>query len=232
MTDPAAMVRRSPLYRDLAAAGAAFEVIGDAAMATRFSEADSDALKSLALIDLSPLPRTGYKGRDTADWLQKQGVTVTSESNAAALQSDGALAARLAPGEVVILGAGPDDSLCARLDAAWSMDAHAENGMVFPVPRRDTNLWLRVTGEHAPAMFAKICGVDLRPGSFPNHTIAQTSVARLNCIVVRDDMGDIPAWHVLTDSASASYFWMCLTDAMEEFGGRPAGYAALTAATG
>lgn len=226
MTEPAAMTRRSPLYRDLAAAGATFDVIGDAAMAASLPDSDGGALGALALVDLSPLPRTGYKGRDTADWMQKQGVSITSESNAAALQGDGSIAARLAPGEVVILGSGPDDTLCARLDAAWSMDA----GLVFPVPRRDTNLWLRITGAQAPAMFAKICGVDLRPQSFANHAIAQTSVARLNCIVVRDDIGDTLAYHILTDSASASYFWMCLTDAMQEFDGKPVGYADLMAA--
>lgn len=186
---------------------------------TAGANTDPAAIKSLAVIDCTPWPRTGYKGRDTADWLEKQNVSVTSQSNAASPTASGGLAARLAPGEVVILGGGLDDMSCADLDAAWDMDA----GMVFPVPRRDTNIWLRVTGEHAPAMFAKICGVDLRPKSFANHAIAQTSVARLNCIVIRDDIGDVLAYHILTDSAAASYFWICLQDAMEEFGGKPAG---------
>ncbi len=223
MANTESTLRRTPLTIDLLRAGAAFEIEGQRNVTVKVGDDDAAAIRSLALIDCTPLPRTGYKGRDTADWLQKQGVSVTTESNAATPTKSGGLAARLAPGEVVILGAGLDDMSCADLDAAWTMEA----GMVFPVPRRDTNIWLRVTGEHAPAMFAKICGVDLRPWSFPNHAIAQTSVARLNCIVVRDDIADIPAYHILTDSASASYFWMCLLDAMDEFGGKSAGYQSL-----
>lgn len=223
MANSESSMRRTPLTLDLLRAKAEFEIEGQRNVAMKIGNDDTAAIKSLALIDCTPLPRTGYKGRDTADWLQKHGVTVTTESNTATPTTTGGLAARLAPGEVIILGANLEDTSCAELDAAWNMEA----GMVFPVPRRDTNIWLRLTGEHAPAMFAKICGVDLRPQSFPQHAIAQTSVARLNCIVIRDDVGGIPAYHILTDSASAGYFWICLIDAMEEFGGQPAGYAAL-----
>ena len=95
------------------------------------------------------------------------------------------------------------------------------------MPRDETHAWLAVTGEHAAAMFAKICGVDLRPAKFPAGAIAQTSIARTNCIVIRADLGDTYAYHLLGDSASAEYQWGCLLDAMEEFGGRPVGIAAL-----
>ena len=80
-----------------------------------------------------------------------------------------------------------------------------------------------ITGEKASAMFAKICGIDLRAKSFDNHAIAQTSVARSNTIIIRDDLGAVPAYHMLGDSASAGYMWMCLNDAMEEFDGGPVG---------
>ena len=84
-----------------------------------------------------------------------------------------------------------------------------------------------VTGAFTAKMFAKICGVDLRPKAFQNHHIAQTSVARGNAILVRDDLGDLAAFHILGDSASASYAWMCLLDAMTEFAGAPVGLDAL-----
>jgi sarcosine oxidase subunit gamma len=56
--------------------------------------------------------------------------------------------------------------------------------------------------------------------------VAQTQAMRLSVIVVRDD-GELPAWHLLGDSAAAGYAWDCLVDAMAEFGGRPAGSSAL-----
>jgi sarcosine oxidase, subunit gamma len=76
-------------------------------------------------------------------------------------------------------------------------------------------------------MFAKICGVDLRASSFANHRIAQTSVARSNGIVIRSDLGGVPAYHLLGDSASASFVWRSVLDAMDEFGGAPVGLDAL-----
>jgi sarcosine oxidase subunit gamma len=76
-------------------------------------------------------------------------------------------------------------------------------------------------------MFAKICAIDLRPGQFDEGAIAQTSVARLNCIVARNDIGLTIGYDILTDSASAEYFWKALLDAMEEFSGAPVGVAAV-----
>ena len=240
--------RRSFIYRELEAAGAHFAAVGDAEVAVRCAgDGETQALSSLGLADLSPLPRTGFKGDGVAGWLAAQGFDIGEGSNHAYPQSDGALAARLAPGEVLVLdglapGGGPGGAppipnagdapatpegsvACERLDAAWTPDA----GAFWPVPRRDGSFWFLVTGEHAATMFAKLCGVDLRPAKFAKHAIAQTSVARTNAIVIRDDLGVVPAFHLLGDSASARYMWRCLADAADEFGGRPVGLEAVRA---
>jgi sarcosine oxidase subunit gamma len=100
------------------------------------------------------------------------------------------------------------------------------------VPRRESHAWFRIIGTAAPEMFAKLCAVDLRPAKFPGDAIAQTSVARLNGIVIRDDLAQIPAYHLLADSASAEYLWRVLLDAMAEFDGVPVGCDALIAIAG
>ena len=79
-------------------------------------------------------------------------------------------------------------------------------------------------------LFLKICAVDLRPHKFADLSIAQTSVARLSAIVIRDDRGGTLGYHLLADSASAAYLWDCLIDAMAEFDGGPLGLTALRAA--
>ena len=112
----------------------------------------------------------------------------------------------------------------AILEEAWS----ADTGMVFPVPRRDGTFWFAATGSEAPAMFAKLCGVDLRPGRFDNRTVAQTLVARINAIVIRDDINDILSYHVLGDVPSAGSMWSYITDAMIEFDGCLVGTDALS----
>ncbi|MDP6573602.1 MAG: hypothetical protein QGI06_08840 [Rhodospirillales bacterium] len=217
--------RRSFIYRELEAAGARFVAVGDAEVAAHYAGDDeTQALSSLGIADLSPLPRTGFKGDGAVDWLAAQGIAIGEASNHAVRQADGALAAKLAPGEVLVLdGLGEGEAICARLDAAWTPVASA----FWPVPRRDGAFWFLVTGEHAATMFAKVCGVDLRPDKFSNHAVAQTSVARTNAIVVRDDLGAVPAFHLLGDSASARYMWHCLADAAREFGGRPVGLEAV-----
>ena len=221
---PAELPRRSPVYRELASAGARFVEAHGGAVAESFAidaAAEIRTARRLALADLSLLPHLGFKGRETVDWLRRQGVDVDDRDNLAYRQPDGALAARLAPREVLLISdvAGRSD-LCKRLAAAAFIDEEIE---AFPVPRGDGYFWFLVSGERAAAMFAKVCGVDLRTGKFSRLEIAQTSVARMNAIVVRDDLGDTPAYHILGDVASAGYLWACLLDAMEEFDGGLAG---------
>ena len=226
--EPTAYRRRSPLYRELAALGAEFEEVAGAACAVRCgADADAEVARArvLGLCDLSALPRRGFKGWAAIEWAQRNGAAVGAESNRAYAQDDGTLVARLADGEILLLGDLSGRAVVAEaLKAAW-FEARPEG--VYPVPRADNNCWFALTGAHAAAMFAKLCGVDFRPARFAPRAVAQTSVARLNAIVLRDDLGPTPGYHLLTDFASARYMFSCLVDAMAEFDGAPVGVAAL-----
>jgi sarcosine oxidase subunit gamma len=184
-----------------------------------------DSLAQFGMVDLSPLPRTGFKGRGTIPAMQAAGLQVEAKPNQAFRQSDGSLCAVLAPGEVMVLsGLSGSDALVRRLESGWSMDDPRDT---YVVPRSSTHAWFRIIGRDAPAMFAKICGVDLRPHKFAELAIAQTSVVKLTGIIIREDVSGTPGFHLLADSASAEYVWDCVLDAMDEFGGRPAGLPAL-----
>ena len=228
MTVPEEEPRRSPLYRALAAEGARFEPLGGFAAARDFGrEAEDEAAQaqSLALADLTPFPRIGFKGWNIAPWLAGKGAALGEESNRAYAQGDGTRIARLAPGEALVLadraGKGP---LIETLDAAWSM---AEADGCYRVARDETSCWLLLSGAHAAGMLAKVCAVDLRPQVFAPGAIAQTNVARLNAVVIRGDIGPVPAYDLITDHASAVYLWGALLDAMAEFEGAPVGLAAI-----
>ena len=67
------------------------------------------------------------------------------------------------------------------------------------------------------------------PPSSPKHAIAQTNLARLNAVILRADLGGMPAYDILSDIASAAYLWEALRDAMAEFDGAPVGLAAIRA---
>ena len=228
MTTPTEQTRRSPLYRALAADGARFEPLGGYAVARDFGRdaaVKAAQAESMGLADLTPLPRIGFKGWNIGPWLAGAGAEMGEASNRAYRQADGTRIARLAPGEALVLadrsGAGP---LIESLDRAWSM---AEADGCFRVARDETSCWLLLTGAHAPSMLAKVCAVDLRPRAFAPDAIAQTNVARLNVIVIRGDVGPVPAFDLITDSASAVYLWGALLDAMAEYEGAPIGLGAI-----
>ena len=228
VTAPAEQTRRSPLYRALMAHGARFEPLNGHAAARDFGQGAADEAaqaEALGLADLSPLPRVGFKGWAMAPWLAGAGAALGEASNRAYAQADGTRIARLAPGEALVLadrsGAGP---LIETLAQAWSM---AEADGCFRVAREETSCWLLVTGVHAASLLAKVCAVDLRAEAFAPDAIAQTNVARLNAVVIRGDIGTVPAFDLLADSASAVYLWDALLDAMAEHDGAPIGLAAI-----
>lgn len=171
----------------------------------------------LAIIDLSERPRFGFKGRGTLPAMQRRGIVVENQPNRAFRQANGSLCLVLAASEVFLLGArDDDDSGLAKLEADWRIE---DGERTYPMPRRHSHAWFAVQGEAAPDMLSKLCAIDFRPHRFDDLSIAQTSVARLNAIVLRADVEGVLTYHLLADSASAAYLLACLEDATEEFGG-------------
>lgn len=213
------LTRRSFVRRSLDALDAQWSRLGDVDVATTIPQERLQA--DVVLRDLSPLPRTGFKGADTAAWLAGRDLSCPPIHNQAAVQADGTLLARLSPGEFLLLGAlDGSPGKVADTDVAWNLDTA---GLCFQVPRRDSHAWFHLSGPKTPDLFAKLCGIDLRTDKFADLAIAQTSVARLNAIIIRDDRNGAPAFHLLADSASAAYLWDCLIDAMTEYSGSVAG---------
>lgn len=225
---PQGFHRRSFVYRELVEIESEFaELNGYACAITCGADSGEETAwaRDLAIVDTCALRRSGYKGGRAIEWVRSEGAVVTDENNMTAPQSDGSRIARLADTEVLVLGdlfgasRGADE-----LEKAWTY----ESGLLaYPIPRQDTNFWFAVTGRHAATMFAKVCGVDLRPHKFPEGGVAQTSLARLNAIIIRHDVGGTLGFDVLADSASAGYVWSSLVDAMDEFGGRTVGLKAV-----
>jgi sarcosine oxidase subunit gamma len=171
----------------------------------------------LGIVDLSELPRLGFKGPGTLPAMQKRGIAVGNRPNRAFRQADGALCMVLAASEIFLL-----DSLDGKQSAFTALEDEwrIEDGeRTYPMPRRHSHAWFAVQGDAAPAMLAKLCAVDLRPHRFDDLSIAQTSVARLNSIVLRADIAERLTYHVLADSASSAYMLSCLIDSAGEFGG-------------
>lgn len=216
---PSTTLARSPLYRLLDGSGATWETRGNAAIAKSLKTSADPA--ALALVDLTPLPRIGFKGRGTVEAMRARGVTLEATPNVVFPQTDGTLCLVLAPSEVLLLGAlSGDPTRFLNWEDTFRLE---DEERTYPLPRRDSHAWFALTGARAPEMLAKLCAIDLRLHKFPNHAIAQTSVARLNAIVARADKGNAAVFHLLADMASSLYLSTCLLDAAREFGGDFAG---------
>ena len=219
MTNPLAHLRRTPLRRMLETAGARWHPLADTALAHHVGTQDGSG--AVLIADLTPLPRLGFKGRGTIEAIKERGVVVDAVPNMAFRQPDGGLCLVLAPGEVILLSnlAGDGGSL-DQMFSSWRLE---DEERTYPLLRRDSHAWFMVSSVSAPAMFAKVCAIDLRPEKFPDLAIAQTSVAKMPAILVRADTGNRVTYHILADSAAAMYLCTCLIDAAKAFGGQLAG---------
>lgn len=217
---PRTNLARQPLYRVHDAHGAKWTRKGEALLATGLAASANPS--NLALFDLTALPRIGFKGRGTIEAMKTRGIDLEARPNVVFPQTDGTLCLVLAASEVFLLSSLSGES--TRF-ADWEATFHLEDEeRTYPLPRGDSHAWFAITGRHAPAMFSKLCGIDLRIEKFPNRAIAQTSVARLNGIVARADIGQTAVFHLLADIASSLYLSKCLLDAAGEFGGEFAGF--------
>jgi sarcosine oxidase subunit gamma len=156
-------------------------------------------------------------------------VKIPAAPNQAVLQSGGALAARLSEQEILLVDKlTGSDLLLPQLEQHYDINACPQT---YVLPRADSHSCFAVTGRFAERMFAKVCGVDLRANSFATGQVAQTSLARVNGIIIRQDSGTVPFFWVLSDISSSEFLWTCLLDAMTEFSGAPIGIPALQALT-
>ncbi|HAV44163.1 MAG TPA: sarcosine oxidase [Halomonas sp.] len=181
-------------------------------------DADFTSAAHCALVDVSALARLGVRGSHAASFLDEHGYQLPDVPNQATRQPDGSLVARLSASEYLLLGSlNAQEQRISQQEATWPP---AQAG-VYLLPRQDTHAWLALTGTHASNVMAKLCGVDLSPAAFAPGQVAQTSVARANAIVINASQTELTCLYLLVDSASASYFWPVLLDAMQEFGGKP-----------
>jgi sarcosine oxidase subunit gamma len=231
---PAHGNRRSPLYRRHVDLQAKFEQVGDAVLVSHYVKPGIEVLlaANLGLVDLSTMPRTGFKGAGAPAWAASQRVKLPKLPNTAVTQKDGSVVAKLSHQELLIVSniMGSATSI-DRLNREHLNREHLSKQTLAPqtysLPRADSHSWLAVTGNAAAEMFSKICGVDLRVHKFAHNQVAQTSVAKINGVILRHDLATTPCFYILSDITSTEFLWDSLLDAMEEYRGAAVGVAAM-----
>ena len=219
--------RRSMLHRWHRRKGAQFSEQDGSLIVTRYgTQADErSAVRKLGLCDLSTMPRTGVTGPGSTDWLATLGLSVPETPNRAVRQPGGDTLARLSDTEYLLLGTrwlGRDGSR-----AGFTEFSDRPDRRVYALPRLDSHCCLALTGAQAVEALSKICAADFRLHVFADGDVAQTSMAHLSVIVIRQDLHRCPCFLVLVNSVAAEYALEAILDAMAEFHGTPVGLQAL-----
>lgn len=212
--------KRSFIYHKLTANE--YIEITDSAVAVQSAQ---DQASNSGLSDLSNLLRTGFRGLNSADHLRSADLPIPVKPNQVEVSANGELVLRLSQKEFWIL-ANPNAQRAGHASIDKILAANTPKQQCFPLYCQDSHAWMLLSGKHLSHIMAKLCGVDLSIAAFPVGSIAQTSAARVNVIVVHHQFNDQSCFSLLCDSAAAEYLWDCLLDAMQEFGGKEVGILA------
>ncbi len=131
--------------------------------------------------------------------------------------------ARLAPDEFLIITSPGDEDNAAR---HIERQRAARNLFVTVVNQTSGLAGLTVAGPYSRELLGKLCAQPLSPRDFPNHRVAQNSLAMVHTIIVRNDLGNLAAFELYVERPYAEYVWASLMDAGHEFGIIPFGCGA------
>jgi sarcosine oxidase subunit gamma len=228
---PDGLVRRSFIYRKFNSSQVTWSEINGYMTVSLYNSQTNELeqIKNLALCDLIFLQRIGFKGPGTCKWLENNNISIPAKVNTSLFTNEGCIIARLGENDVLILdNLHTQTNLPNTLEQQWLKDySEKHEACGFIMPRQDTHACFSITGNDSAKMFAKLCAVDLRSSKFDNQMIAQTSLARLSVIIIRQDLNQHINFLVLVESASAEYCWDSLVDAMQEFNGQIIGVSTL-----
>jgi sarcosine oxidase, subunit alpha len=214
---------RSPLERQLRAAGARFEERDGWWVATDFGDVERELEAGRA--------RVGVADRSSLAKLELQGAAgvvaeIVAEAGdgaeptpGAAVSGAGAWWCALTPERVLVLS--PPAAAAALRER---LEAAAARSFATLVDVTAGLAALAVTGPSARELLARLTAIDTRPAKLPERGVRPGSVARVPATLLRV-RGD--RFLVLFGSYHAQYMWTAIVDAGERFGVAPVGSEAL-----
>ncbi|BFM49712.1 sarcosine oxidase subunit gamma [Marinomonas sp. THO17] len=164
--------------------------------------------------DYTQVSRIGFRGPDVEAFLASENLPVPTQPNLSLLDASGIRVVRLSNTEFWLL-----DETQQNAQRIMDMEVSALKGEgIYRLYCQHSHAMFVCVGEDCESMFAKICGVDLSRHAFLVNQLAQTSVARVNAIVINAaSESQSGRFLVLSDIASSQHLWDALWDAAEEF---------------
>ena len=131
----------------------------------------------------------------------------------AARDPQGTLVVGSGPGEWLLLAApGTSEAIMRRVEEVQ------DEGLVSVFDATHGRALMRITGQRAPDLLAKVCAIDFSEEVTPNGAAFRSSVAKLVTDVVRDDRGGSRSYLLHCERSSGQYLFDALIDAGNEFG--------------
>lgn len=180
-------------------------------------EGARDSLSDLAFADLSGLGRRSLRGAGAASALRSADYEPPERPLSARGQREGSLLCRLVGAEYLLI------SDPRRADDTPAALAVAETSDCFDTFYADVTVDLLVIGRRSRRLLSHLTAFDLRPSTFPDLSVALTTVLTLNALIIRWDVFGFPAFRLSIDAGMATPFAEELTRLLGILGGARVG---------
>ena len=167
------------------------------------------AQSALRISDLTPLAKVGVRADSEGSLAAALGVRF----GRARRDPDGSLVVGSGPGEWLLLAA--PGSAPAVLDR---IQRQVGDEFANALDLTHARALIRLTGDAASSLLAKLCAIDLSDETTPNGSALRTSVAKLVTDLIREDEHGVRSYWLHCEWSSGQYLFDALLDAGEEFG--------------
>lgn len=174
--------------------------------------------KTLALADVSFIPRIVLKGPGVVAFLQSCGIAIPESILKVAPLEGGGLIARTG-GSEFFLESGTVGWPSQAVRDGLGSPSYKEG--VYPVLRQDVSLI--ISGEKSGELFRHVSSYDFLTES--HHDLVFTPIAGVSCSVLRQTINGFPAFRLWTDGTYGLYIWHTLLEVAKELGGGAVGAA-------
>ena len=204
--------RLSPVHSLLTALVPTWEERAGMHVVAKAGGDDAARLASVALADLSYLPRYGLKGPGADAWLRSHGVEPPAAANRWLPLEGGGLIARLGRTEFFIED-GRGGSVVETIRSSLRTGAPD----VYPVARQDAGLAL--AGAQVNALLVQTCNVDFESLAVEDRIVVMTQMIGVSVLAIRTNDKPMPTYRLWCDPTFAPYFWETLSEIARELGG-------------
>ncbi len=166
----------------------------------------------LGIADLSFLTRFGVKGKNAANWLIQQGISLPDRPNSWCQLPKGEIIARLGLTEFLI-----EDSMTSTIAPQLAAACQYPPAKVYPVLRQD--LAIALTGLAVPELLRQTCNINFQALSLTEHYVILTTAIGVNVTIIPGERNGQPFYRIWCDRTFGEYVWQTLLKIVHELGG-------------